>query len=48
MTTYREDLQKSAMTINGDDYVPLKDVEEILDDIEDRLLGIPDLIKVLH
>ena len=32
--TYRESLEKEKITLNGNDYVPLEKVKEILDEIE--------------
>lgn len=46
--TYRKDLEKVKITLNGDDYVPLEKVTEILDDIEAELKDIPNLLKWLY
>lgn len=47
-TTYRIDLEKLKITINGDDYVPMESVKEILDEIENELRFVPDLLKRLY
>lgn len=46
--TLREELKSEAITVNGDEYVLLEQVEEILNEIENTLLPIPDLMKRLY
>ena len=46
--TYRESLEKEKITLNGNDYVPLEEVKEILDEIENELGVIPNLLKLLY
>ena len=46
--TYRESLEKEKITLNGNDYVPLEKVKEILDEIENELGVIPNLLKLLY
>lgn len=46
--TYRESLEKEKITLNGNDYVSLEKVKEILDEIENELGVIPNLLKLLY
>lgn len=46
--TYRESLEKEKIALNGNDYVPLEKVKEILDEIENELGVIPNLLKLLY
>ena len=46
--TYRESLEKEKITLNGNDYVRLEKVKEILDEIENELGVIPNLLKLLY
>lgn len=48
LMTYRESLEKEKITLNGNDYVPLEKVKEILDEIENELGVIPNLLKLLY
>ena len=46
--TYRESLEKEKITLNGNDYVPMDKVKEVLDEIENELSIIPNLLKSLY
>lgn len=46
--TYRESLEKEKITLNGNDYVPMDKVKEVLDEIENELSIIPGLLKLLY